>query len=47
MTTFTEEGVEHAAFDSVAALGWSVPHGTYIAPQGQLAERQYPDGRGR
>ena len=39
MSTFTEAEVEQAALDWLAALGWSVAHGSDIAPDAPDAER--------
>ena len=39
MTTLTEAHVEQAAFDWLSALGWSVAHGSDIAPDAPDAER--------
>ena len=40
MTAITEAEVEQAALDWLAALGWSVAHGSDIAPDTPNAERQ-------
>ena len=39
MTALTEAEVEQATLDWLAALGWSVAHGSDIAPDAPHAER--------